>query len=501
MTKKIAVLGFYFLIRAARLMAQTASGVPEDLPASSAEKTAEDAVNPDAALDEQRFRIIRYGTDTEISSLIRALRAEKTGENAETPLDGELQLLAEKTGNRAILSGVFGYFGERKKTGLEDRARRAVEERDDEAAETVLAAIDYLGMVQAGGCSEAFEDILKGEETRYLASTIRAMGRCAGGSESAGDAAAFLIDYYQNRDPAGENRREIILALGETGSGGAVEFLVTIADSEDERAPLRIAALDSIAKIADEGGLEAALRAVSSKDPNVRSAAIGALAPFEGARVEEAVIEAFRDSYYRSRIAAAKSAAERKIAAAVPFLRFRAENDEVPSVKDEAIRALGAIGTQDAVKALEDLFNEKKNPDRVRIGAAEMLLALNESYTGAVIAAMDEAKTRSQTALYNGLLKDLGTAKLDNLRDLAARLFAGGGVIEKSYAIDICANNDYRDLAGELQKLTDPKNGSLSRKSAALLEKWGMPAAAPAEIPALPAETPEESAEESGPQE
>ncbi|MDR2182452.1 MAG: HEAT repeat domain-containing protein [Treponema sp.] len=494
MTKKIAVPVFCFLILAAGLAAQTDSaGVPEDIPAPPAEKTA--AVDPDAALAEQRLRVIRYGTDTEISSLIRALRAEKTGENGESPLDGELQVLAEKTGNRAILSGVFAYFGERKKTGLEDRARRAVEERDDEAAETVLAAIDYLGMVRAGGCSEVFTDILKGEETRYLAVTIRAMGRCANGSESAGETAAFLIEYYRSRDPADENRREIILALGEARSGQAVELLVTTADSEDERATLRMAALDSIAKIADERGLEAALKAVSSKDPNVRSAAIGALAPFEGARVEEAVIEAFRDSYYRSRIAAAASAAERKIAAAVPFLRFRAENDEVPSVKDEAIKALGAIGTREAVKALEDLFNETKNPDRVRVAAAEMLLAHNESYTGSVIAAMDDAKARNQTALYNGLLKDLGTAKLDNLRDLAARLFAGGGVIEKSYAIDICATNDYRDLAGELRKLADPKNGALSRKSLALLKTWGMSAEEPAEIPA-DGETPEESAAE-----
>jgi len=241
-----------------------------------------------------------------------------------------------------------------------------------------------------------------------------------------------------------------------------------------------MAALESLAKIADPAGLTAIIGAVSAKDPNVRASAVASLGPFSGQDADAAIIEAFRDSYYRTRIAAAKAAGERKLISAVPYLRFRSENDEVPAVRDEAIKALGLIGGNDAEKILHDLFKERKGSDRTRLIAGEMLLTNGKNdYVTEVIVEMEEAKTKNQTPLYNGFLRILGSAKSPKLEDLARRFFANGGVIEKSYALDICLNNNFRGLEDEIRKLTDPKNGSLSVKSKALLEKWGLPLAAP----------------------
>jgi hypothetical protein len=108
--------------------------------------------------------------------------------------------------------------------------------------------------------------------------------------------------------------------------------------------------------------------------------------------------------------------------------------------------------------------------------AAEMFLSVQAAGTGKVITEMDYAKARNQAALYNGFLRVLGTARTGDtvLEGLAKRFFALGGVVEKSYALDICLNNDLRDLADELRTLSDPKNGSLSRKAKSILEKWGM---------------------------
>ena len=441
-------------------------------------------------LEEQRQRIIRYGTDTEIANLIKILRNEQPSDpviaKTETVLDRELLAVVEKTKNQAILSGVFGYFADREMTGLEKRAITVIEERDYEAGETVNAAILYLGKIKAGGIRDTLKGIINGEESRFLSNAIRAMGLTAE-KDGPEETAEYLVDYYTNRDPGDENRRIIIVALGDTKAKEGTDFLVSIVENEDERAPLRIAALESIAKIADPEGLKAVVAAAASKDPNVRSSAIGALGPFSGNEAEEMIIEAFRDSYYRPRIAAAKAAGERKLAAAVPFLRFRCENDDVPTVRDEAVKALGLIGGDDAETILAELFKERKNSDRIRITAAEMLLAHGSSdHVTAVIIELDEAKTKNQTALYNGFLRVLGGAKSSKLEDLARRFFAGGGVIEKSYALDISSNNNFRGLTDEIRKLADPKNGSLSNKSKALLEKWGLPLTADA--PAAPQE-------------
>jgi HEAT repeat protein len=462
----------------------------QDVEASPAEAAAGPAASPPAqSLEEQRLDVIRYGTETELAALIKNLRSEllnssmPAGEengspeqdsSGETPLDRALKEVAETTKNRSILSGIFSFFADRKRDGLEERAIRALEERDDEAVETVLAAIDYLGKLEVPSASAPLTEILNGEESRFLNAAIRALGRSAkkGDPEKT---ALYLVEYYENRNPGDENRREIITALGETASTKAVPFLSEIVENNDERVPLRMAALGSLAKIGGEDGLPAILNAAASTDPNVRSSAIGALGPFDGEKVDSAIIEAFRDSYYRTRLAAAQAARERKLAGAVPFLRYRSEHDEIPAVRDESIKALAAIGTGETEEVLGTLFEDRKNSDRVRILAGEMLLAGDSAeYVERVIAELEEAKTKNQTALYNGFLRILGQAKTARLEGLAKRFFDSGGVVEKSYAIDICSNNGFRSLEEEIRKLLDSKIPSLSRKSKTLLEKWGL---------------------------
>ena len=462
--KKSLVFLVYLLFAALPMLYTQAEREPGDL----------------SPLDEQRLQIIRFGTDTEIANLIKILRNEQPSTPADTAvpesrLERELLEVAQRTKNRAILTGVFGYFGDREISGLELRARTAIEERDYEAGETVNAAILYLGNIKASGVRELLTDIINGEESRFISGAIRALGKTAE-KDGPTETAEYLIDYYANRDPGDENRRLIVVALGDIKAKEGTPFLAAIAENEDEKAPMRMAALEALAKTADPSGLEAIIGAVSAKDPNVRASAVGSLGPFSGQEAEAAIIEAFRDSYYRTRIAAAKAAGDRKLVSAVPFLRFRAENDEVPTVRDEAIKAIGLIGGNDSETILHTLFKERKNSDRIRINAGEMLLTHgNKDYVKEVIVEMDEAKTKNQTALYNGFLRILGSAKSPNLEDLARRFFAGGGVIEKSYALDICLNNNFRSLTSEIQNLTDPKNGSLSNKSRSLLDKWGLP--------------------------
>jgi len=440
-------------------------------------------------LQEQRLNTIRFGTDTEIANLIRTLRSEQNTNReelmTETPLDRELRTVADRTTNRAILTGVFGFFSDRELSGLEERALRAIQDRDYEAGETVNAAINYLGNIRARGILEVMKEIMDGEENRFLASAILALGKAAE-QNNPGETAEYLVDYYTTRLPQGDNSRLIITALGDTRSREATAFLVSIAENEDERVPLRMSALEGLAKIADPAGLPAIINAASSRDPNVRSTAVGALGPFSGENADAAIIEGFRDSYYRTRIAAAKAAGERKLVPAIPFLRFRCENDEVPTVRDESVRALGLIGTREAETILNELFTERRNSDRVRINAAEMLLTHGAAdYVNEIIVELDEARSKNQTALYNGFLRVLGNAVSPRLEELSRRFFASGGVIEKSYALDMALNNNFRSLEDEIRNLVEPRNSSLSRKSIALLERWGLP------IEALPMEASE----------
>jgi len=418
-----------------------------------------------------RFNTIKFGTETEIAALIQSLKTEGADY-----LDNEIITLVENTRNQRILSGAFSFFGEREKGGLEDRAIRAIDERDNEEVETVLSAIDYVGRVKAVHATPYLQDILNNEERRFMNSAFRALGRVSeAGGETADETAEFLIDYYENRNPGDENKRDMIAAVGATGSPAGVAFLAGIASDNEERAPLRMAALDALAKIGNPNGLDAILTCVSSRDPNVRSTAVNALGPFSGEAVDKAILDAFRDSFFRTRIAAAQASRQRKLAAAVPYLQFRAERDEVPSVREESIRALGAIANAEAMKILEDLFTERKTGDRVRIVAGEMLMQNEpEKYLESFFKEMDEAKQKNQNALYNGLIRTIATVKSPGMEPFARRLFQNRGAVEKSTALDLALNNNLTGLADEIKLLSEDRSEGLARKARRTMEQLGI---------------------------
>jgi len=422
--------------------------------------------------EETRFNTIKYGTETEIIALIQTLKNEGVDY-----LDNEIITLTGNTRNQKILSGAFGFFAGREKGGLEDRAVRAIEEWDEEETETVLAAIDYLGKVKAEAAAPVLMELLEAGERRFMNAAFRALGEISrSGGEGAEETAEYLIDYYENRDPAAENRRDIISALGATGSASAVPLLVAIAIDNEERAVLRMAALESLAKIGNPDGLDAVVTCVAARDPNVRASAVGALGPFSGEAVDNAILDAFRDSYYRTRIAAAQASSQRKLAAAVPYLRFRAERDEIPTVREESIRALGAIASSESNDILGELFAERKNSDRVRIAAGGMIMQnAPERFLDSFIRELDEAKQKNQNALYNGLLRVIGGTKCANMEDITLRLMRQSGVVEKSFALDMAANNNLVALADEIKQIADGRNEALARKARRILETFGLP--------------------------
>jgi HEAT repeat protein len=421
-------------------------------------------------LEQTRLNTLKYGTETEIAALIQTLKTDGADY-----LDNEIVKLVENTRNNKILGGAFVFFAEREKGGLEARAIRAIEEHEDEENETVHAAIDYLGKIKAVSAAPVFRKLLESGERRFMNPAFRALGQVSG--DDGDGIAEYLIDYYENRDAGNENQRDIIAAIGATGSSGAVPFLAGLAGDNETRPVLRIAALEAIAKIGDTSGLDAVLACVSSKDPNIRAAAVTALGPFGGTNVDEAILDAFRDSFYKTRVAAAQASRQRKFAGAVPYLKFRAERDDVPLVKEEAIRALGAINNGEANDILEELFTGRKNSDRVRITAGEMIMAnAPERFLDAFIRELDEAKQKNLTALYNGFLKVISVTKCSGLETITRRLMQDRGVTEKSVALDIAANNGLTSLAQEIKTIAGDKNEGLSGKARRTLEKLGIEA-------------------------
>jgi hypothetical protein len=159
----------------------------------------------------------------------------------------------------------------------------------------------------------------------------------------------------------------------------------------------------------------------------------------------------------------------------VPYLQFRAERDDVPAVKEESIRALGAIANAEAMNVIRSLFTGRTNADRVRIVAGETLMQNEpERNLDSFFTEMDEAKQKNQTALYNGFLRTIGTVKSAGMEPYARRLIQNRGATEKFTAMDMAANNNLTGLAAEIRILAEDRSESLARKARRTLEILGI---------------------------
>ncbi|MDR3324440.1 MAG: HEAT repeat domain-containing protein [Spirochaetaceae bacterium] len=410
---------------------------------------------------------LRYGTDAEIVALMQSLKKNKADY-----LDAELAELARATKNPRIKSAALTFFAEKEKSGLEGVARALIETRDELDGAAVIAAMEYLAAVRAADGQDVLRAVLESGEDAYRLGAIRAIGR-ATGSGGGADAAEYLIAYYGSTSLGDDAQRELVAALGQTRSKKASGFLVGLMN-ENARVGLTLAALGALEAIGDEATADAVVSHVFSKDPNVRAAAAGALGSFSGDAVNAALIDAFRDSHYKTRLAAIKSAARTKPADAAPYLKFRAENDEVPAVKEEAVRALAALAAVDgkAADALEAIFNEKKTPDKVRALAAEELVGIDgERYSGAILEKIEAAKRGNQKVLYNALIGAVSKAKSDKLLAFAGALFASGNAGEIAIALEITGNNRFTAYLDQTTRLAADKNSGLARMANEVLQK------------------------------
>ena len=353
--------------------------------------------------------------------------------------------MAHETKNTVIKSQVIAFFAEREKKGLEDEAVYLIENREDVDSANVMSAIEYLGKIKYTTAQPSLRALLDDGEDRWTAVTVKAIGSASDESNAA-EVAQYLVGYYETKNPPEQIQHELIAALGETHSGGAAVFLADLINNT-ERPALAVAAISN---------------------------AVEALGAFQGEDVDKALLDAFRDSYYKTRLAAIKASGARKFTDAVPYLKFRAEKDEVPAVREEAVRSLGAIGSPEAADILNTLFEDKKIPDRLRGAIAQMLVKINaDTYAEKLVIKLQEAKRLNQKQLYNSLITALSKAKTAKLKEFTGTLFASKEAVDKALALELTGLNGFSEFTGDVQRLAGEGGSGLALKAKEILNKLG----------------------------
>jgi HEAT repeat protein len=354
--------------------------------------------------------------------------------------------------------------------GAENLALGLVEDRDNQDAELVGSSLSYLAAIKSKDALRFAEAIIKEDNKKLLPSLVKLMGRAGGESEE-----ATLLGWFDSDSVTPSLKEEAIRALGEIGSSKAAERLGKLALDGSASKGARMLACDALAKIKDASSAEVLVKAANDADPNVRTQAIGALGAFAamdgapGEAAKGAIAEALRDSYAKARIAACKSAADAKVAQALPFLLYKARSDPERAVKVEACKSLAIVGGDESFAFLRARLEDAKEDSGLRV----LCFGLLGRYDPALSLPTLEARLKTEAlekerSFYTALAREVSIAdKSPGIGSLARILLADKEYLIRVAGIEWARKNKAQDFKPDLERLAKEDPSDLIKKRAA----------------------------------
>lgn len=434
-------------------------------------------------LVEQWQDVISYGIDSEVEELL-----PRIVQQGETRLDEALSERLASTRSSDLQVDLLEYFTNNERDVAVDHARALVLAYDEPVADVLQAAILYLNATVETLDEDLvtrYEEIARG--TAYLPASAAVRGLGDRGGEAA---ASRLMDLY-SRVSTTDLKGAIIRALGEAGDAGAVGMLTSIAEDTTEESSLRQYAAYSLGQIGAPESLATLTQLMSDNSALVRAYAISALGAYDDPEAVTLLSESLRDSYWRVRVAALEGIARRAERASedgtelsgsepagvdVAAVVYKARRDPERPVRLAAIETLGALGTETAVNALIDLYEDRLTAVDIRTAAGQELLRGHLAQAReAVERVLAEEWEEEGSRVLDFTAKTLAEIEEPGLEDLYRRLFSHPNYIIRIYAIRGIAANGLRQHADRLREIAGEDTGALANAARAALERMGEP--------------------------
>jgi HEAT repeat protein len=427
-------------------------------------QVAAPTADPTAQVEAKRRDTIRYGIDSEIGDLIKDLATEKDGRYN----DDLLNVLANSHSPK-LRAAILDFYSSIEWHGAEKVALGLLEDRDNQDVDLVGSALSYAASIRSKEALRVSGGIIKEDNKKLLIPLVRLMGRAGGAAEE-----DLLLGWFDGDSSTPALKEEAIKALGEIGSTKSAERLGKLVLDETAGKAERMFACAALAKIKEASSVGPLVKAANDADPNVRTSALEALGSFadgsgaSGETARGAIAEGLRDSFAKARIAACKAAAEGKVAQALPFLRYKAQNDPEKSVKIEAFRSLAAIGG-DSFVFLRGRLEDPKEDTALRALCFGLLARYDPVGSGPVL----EARLRTEAAekersFYTDLAREISNAdKAPGIGFLARVLLSDKEYLIRIAAIEWIRKNKAQDLKPDLERLSKDDPSDMIRKHAA----------------------------------
>lgn len=407
--------------------------------------------------NDERREILKYGIDSEIISLLGDLKEEEN-----KVLSPEVAEIYAETVNPDIMTSAVDYFISIEYSEAIATSEKILSNWEDETFSTLTSALRYLAEYPQPDSEDLISNLIDHDNKNLASAALSAIGKC--GTEKTSD---LLLDFIDDDDYPDDLKPTVIRALGDMKSENAIDTLMDILDDIDEEKSWRWTACEALGKIAHTDALPSIENAMLDKDTYLRSYAVKALTQFEGPEIEDRLIQALRDSFWRVRVSASEALGERKSTKAVGILIYKARKDPEKNVKAAAVSALGEIGTAEGFEFLRELYSKTTTPQSVRTSAAEILIEkdLNASIeTIKTVLAEEWEKENSPILSYT--CKFLSKAENPGLKEFYARMLDHNDIAIKIYGIRGIELNKLGIHKERLESLTEEGINNAVRKAA-----------------------------------
>jgi HEAT repeat protein len=357
--------------------------------------------------------------------------------------------------------------------GAEAFALGVLDDRDNTDADLAAASLSYLASIRSKEALRLSDALIKEDNKKLLPALVKLLGRAGGEAEE-----KLLLDWFDGDSTTPALKEEAIKALGDIGSSKAAERLGKLVQDAEAGKAARIFACGSLAKIKDPSSVGPLVKASADADPNVRTAAVEALGPFAGGgsaageEASNALVQALRDSFPKARIAACKAAAAGKVAAALPFLKYKARSDPEKAVKSEACRSLAAMGSSDGGDAfafLRERLEDKKEDQALRALCFGLLARYDPSGSLPTLEARLAAEAaEKERSFYTALAREVSNADAaPGIAPLARLLAADKEYLIRIAAIEWARKTKASSFKADLERLAQDDPSDMIRKRAA----------------------------------
>lgn len=407
---------------------------------------------------------IAYGIDTEIADLIDSLKNDEDNRFVNDIYD-----IFYETKSVAIREKIIEYFTKLEDPCLEDYAVGILAEPYEEPGTTVDLIFTYVSKAKVTSAAPATKRLIEEENEQYFNQAVRTLGDIGNDSD-----AVFLSEYMARDDLLPPQKQELVKALGKLKALDTYDKLVELATDTNENSFVRKYAAEAIGAMEKPEAIAILVKLFEDNDPGIRSYVIKGIAHFNTKESNDLILQAIRDTHYSVRLEAIKASKDLKLLEAVPYLIYRAKNDNEANVKNECYRAIAELDTaegNDFLISLLDDKNEKNDGTKARVAAA--LLEKNSAGTQQVIelahSVLDDNRRKP---LRYALGKEFAKYERSVFVDICKEYLASNDVPTQGTGLDIYAKNRFPSLKTTVEEIaTQEKEGANKTKAKKILDR------------------------------